>query len=167
MYSHTGIRCTFLYHDLDHRFHKKIIWQPVSGVIILGTLPTAGNRPSYHPAKSKRDDEPDFISIPTPKRRQNYGYSKIDDALAWFYRNTLDLDEENNALLEMGSSDDVTIANITVTIKYTTEFAQTLGVYYRHGLLMVAGWTIDVCDSNTYHYDFQKIAGFFLLICRH
>ena len=48
MHSQTGIRCTFLYHDWGHMFHKKIIWQPEPGVIVLGTVPTR-NWPSYHP----------------------------------------------------------------------------------------------------------------------
>ena len=52
MYSYTGIRCTFLYHDWGQFYHKEIIWQPEPGIIVLGTLQT-GNYPSYHPARSK------------------------------------------------------------------------------------------------------------------
>ena len=76
--------------------------------------------------------------------RENYGYQKSDDALAWFYRNTLNLDDDNQRLLANGRQDTRTEAEISVTIKYTTEFSQTLGVFHKHGLYMVAAWTIDV-----------------------
>ena len=76
--------------------------------------------------------------------RRNYGYKKIDDALEWFYRNALDLDAKNQALLTKGRKDETSVAEISVTIRYTPQFANTLGVFYPDGLLMVAAWTIDV-----------------------
>ena len=62
----------------------------------------------------------------------------MDDALVWFYRNAMNLDDKNKELLERGKSDNIKIANVSVTIRYTTEFAETLGVFFKDGLLMVA-----------------------------
>ena len=71
MYSQTGIRCTFIFHDWEHHFHKYVLWQPRTGLNVLGVLPT-NDYPSYHPARSKinrmeRDDESN-----TSKSRQTY-----------------------------------------------------------------------------------------------
>ena len=40
--------------------------------------------------------------------------------------------------------DNHTVAQVSVTLKYTTEFASTLGVFHKDGIYMVAAWTIDV-----------------------
>ena len=54
------------------------------------------------------------------------------------------LDAKHNKMLKKGRYDKKTTAEISVTIRYTPEFANTLGVFYPDGLLMVAAWTIDV-----------------------
>ena len=44
MYSATGARCTFFYHD-GYSTHKSILWQPESDTYVLGALPFEGNHP--------------------------------------------------------------------------------------------------------------------------
>ena len=79
--------------------------------------------------------------------RQNYGYPQVDDAMSWFFLKTLpQLDAEHQTKLNYGKDNPNIIARVSVTIKYTTEFVGTLGVFFKPGLNMVAAWTIDVND---------------------
>ena len=50
-YSPTGIRCTFLWNDWNHNFHKTVLWIPETDTYVMGTLPT-GDWPSYHFSRS-------------------------------------------------------------------------------------------------------------------
>ena len=65
----------------------------------------------------------------------------------------MDLDAKNQALLTKGRKDETSVAEISVTIRYTPQFANTLGVFYPDGLLMVAAWTIDVILSKFFMID--------------
>ena len=170
MYSEKPIamRCTFLWHDSTHKFHKSILYQPATGVTVMATVPT-DNYPSYHPhrrSKMQRDEsktkpgnrfstlltteEPLPNATPPPESSEehdlltNYGYSRADDALSWFYRNVLPLNKQNLQDLDFGRHDDTEKAIISVTIKYTTEFASTLGIRIDKGLYFVGLWTIEV-----------------------
>ena len=114
------MRCTFLWHDSTHKFHKSILFQPATGVTVMATVPT-DNYPSYHPhrrSKMQRDEsktkpgnrfstlitteEPLPNATPPPESSEehdlltNYGYSRADDALSWFYRNVLPLNKQNS-----------------------------------------------------------------------
>ena len=151
-----SIRCTFLWYERWYGFKKAILYQPETGVTILATVPTDDsdrNYPSYHhpPDRSKmqRDSE---SSTPKSHPLKNYGYAKADDALTWFYRNTLPLDEESQKLLTQGRHDNETRVEVSVTIKYTTEFAATLGIRMDWAMYMVSAWTIYV---STFGFGFQ------------
>ena len=165
MYSHNpnGIRCTFLWNDFKHKFHKSVLYQPATGVTVMANVPTHGY-PSYHPHRRRSSktkpgnrfstflttEEPLPNATPGSESSEendpltNYGYSKADDALSWFYRNVLPLDEANLQNLNFGRHDDTEMAIISVTIKYTTEFASTLGIRIDKGLYFVGLWTIEV-----------------------
>ena len=75
---------------------------------------------------------------------KNYGFKRGDDVLSWFYRNELPLPEDQLKHLQKGITDNETVAQVSVTIKYTVEFAQTLGVPMKWGMHHVALWTIKV-----------------------
>ena len=189
----SAIRCTFLWHDSRHRFHKSILYQPATGVTVMARVPTY-DLPSYHHGRSKmqRDEsEPLPNATPPPASPEesdllrnrhrssktkpgnrfttfltteeplpnatpgsesseendpltNYGYKRADDALSWFYRNVLPLNKQNLQDLDFGRHDDTEKAIISVTIKYTTEFASTLGIRIDKGLYFVGLWTIEV-----------------------
>ena len=145
-----SIRCTFLWYERWYGFKKAILYQPETGVTILATVPTDDNDrnyPSYHhpPDRSKmqRDSE---SSTPKSHPLKNYGYAKADDALTWFYRNALPLDEMGQKRLALGRRDNVTRVEVSVTIKYTLEFAATLGIRMDKAMYFVATWTIDVSN---------------------
>ena len=73
----------------------------------------------------------------------NYGYFNYqDDAMSWFYRNTLKLPEEYTRLLIKGKNNNVTTAEVSVTIKFSTEFLRTIGVWIRPGLHQIAAYTM-------------------------
>ena len=151
-----SIRCTFLWYERWYGFKKAILYQPETGVTILATVPTDDsdrNYPSYHhpPDRSKmqRDSE---SSTPKSHPLKNYGYAKADDALTWFYRNALPLDERGSNLLLLGRKDNATGVTISVTIKYTLEFAATLGIRMDKAMYFVATWTIDV---STFGFRFR------------
>ena len=143
----------------------------------MATVPT-DNYPSYHPhrrSKMQRDEsktkpgnrfstlltteEPLPNATPPPESSEehdlltNYGYSRADDALSWFYRNVLPLNKQNLQDLNFGRHDDTEKAIISVTIKYTTEFASTLGIRIDKGLYFVGLWTIEVSLSGKIQVD--------------
>ena len=145
-----SIRCTFLWYERWYGFKKAILYQPETGVTVMANVPTG---PSWYPSYNsqrrhhhrqsnmQRDSE---SSTPKPHPLSNYGYAKADDALTWFYRNTLPLDEESQKLLTQGRHDNETRVEVSVTIKYTTEFAATLGIRMDWAMYMVSAWTIYV-----------------------
>ena len=76
--------------------------------------------------------------------RTNYGYSKGDDTLFKTLGRSMDFDAKHEELLNKGMADEKESAHVSVTIKYTTEFAKTLSVFMENGLNLVAAWTINV-----------------------
>ena len=99
-------------------------------------LTTEDPLPNATPGSAESSEENDTST--------NYGYSRADDALSWYYRNVLPLNQQNLKDLDFGRHDDTEKAIITVTIKYTTEFASTLGIRIEKGLYFVGLWTIEV-----------------------
>ena len=62
----------------------------------------------------------------------------------WFLRNALPLRESHLKLVEKGLENNVTKAQISVTIKYTAEFISTLGLPILGGMHHIVFWTIKV-----------------------
>ena len=165
-----AIRCTFFMYDNNydrklsqkyggdyiHTFRKAILYQPETGVTVMAHVPT-DNYPSYHPHRRRRRRRSNMqrdseSSTAKPHPLSNYGYAKADDALTWFYRNALPLDERGSNLLLLGRKDNATGVTISVTIKYTLEFAATLGIRMDKAMYFVATWTIDV---STFGFRFR------------
>ena len=80
-----------------------------------------------------------FVSV------TNYGFDIGDDATSWFYQQSFDLLESDKKLLEKGRKDLLTVAEVSVTIKYSPQFAKTvLGSPIYKGIYFVAIWTMMV-----------------------
>ena len=80
-----------------------------------------------------------FISV------TNYGFDIGDDAASWFYQHSFNLPESDKKLLDKGRKDLSTVAEVSVTIKYSPQFAKTvLGSPIYKGIYIVAIWTMMV-----------------------
>ena len=69
---------------------------------------------------------------------------KFDFNIHFFPSNHISIFE---ILVITGRVDQTTTVNITVSIKYTTEFASTLGVWINHGLYLLSAFTMMVTLS--------------------
>ena len=84
--------------------------------------------------------------------------------MSWFFLKTRpELGDKAHKLLEFGIKNKHDEVRVSVTIKYTTEFASTLGVFYKEGINMVAAWTIDVSSL----LKVQKVNLYFFFTYRH
>ena len=94
-------------------------------------------------------------SIPNLKMRRkrstrtiNYGYQVPDDTLSWLYQTINDrIPDKQHYLFMKGNNDTTTRANVSVTIKYTKEFASHISVYPKYGLYLLSAHVIKVIQS--------------------
>ncbi len=129
MFDDENIRGTFTWaRGVDK--HRYVLYTQSKGVYVISEphLPNSAEAPGIQ-----------FTSI-----GRNYGFRQSDDALSWFFRSTLPLNDDQLDLLTKGRRDNETVATVTVSIKYTIEFTKTFGVFIKYGLHHLAAYTLKV-----------------------
>ena len=76
---------------------------------------------------------------------RDYGYKVPDDTLSWLFKYVHDqIPEKQHLLFMKGNNDTTTIANVSVIIKYTREFASHISVHPKYGMYLLSAHVMKV-----------------------
>ena len=91
---------------------------------------------------------------------RNYGFfGGNDDAYTWFYRNLLGRNkftDFHHFLLMKGHKDSQTFAEVSVTFKYTQEFASSLGLLPEPAIYLIASYSLQVPNTTLFFRNFCR-----------
>lgn len=133
LYDGKNMRAAISWHEADDKYFRFIIWMPEPGMIVISE--TGPSISTIAPG------------ISFTASGGNYGFRASDDAMTWFFRSTQNLPEKYVQLWEKGRRDNDTVVTVSVAIKYTVEFAQTLGIFQKYGLYFLTAYTLKVLNE--------------------